>query len=220
MRALIFDLDGTLVDTVYAHVLAWQSALGDVGVNVEGYRLHRHVGSSGTLIVRYAQRAARRQLSAEQAETVHRRHGELFHKILPRPRALPGAAEVFRVLGDARIPCAVATASYRPLIDASLDAVGLGPDAVVVEGNKELRGKPEPDLFLASGKRLGVESADCIVVGDAVWDHVAARRAQMLSVGVLTGGYGEEELYHAGAFRVYGDISDLVAHLDELGIVL
>ena len=90
----------------------------------------------------------------------------------------------------------------------------------MVEGKGELQGKPEPDLFLASRKRLGVEAGDCIVVGDAVWDHVAARRAGMLSVGVLTGGYGEEELYHAGAFRVYRNIAELLQNLDELGILL
>src|SRR6516162_1766942 len=220
MHALIFDLDGTLVDTVYAHVLAWQCALGEAGVAVDGYRLHRHVGSSGKLIVRYAQREAGRQLSAEQVQTVHGRHGELFRQLVPRPRPLPGAVEAFRVLGDARVPCAIATASYRPIIDASLEAVGVGPDAVVVEGKGAMQGKPEPDLFLASRERLGVEAGDCIVVGDAVWDHVAARRAGMLSVGVLTGGYGEEELYHAGAFRVYRNIADLLQNLDELGILL
>jgi len=202
MHALLFDLDGTLVDTVNAHVLAWQGALGEVGVAVDGYRLHRHVGSSGRLIVRFAQREAGRQLSAEQAQSVHRRHGELFRQLVPRPRPLPGAVEVFRALRDARIPCAIATASYRPLINASLEAVGVGPEALVVEGKGELQGKPEPDLFLASRKQLGVEAGNGIVVGDAVWDHVAARRAGMVSVGVLTGGYGEEELYHAGAFRV------------------
>jgi len=220
MHALLFDLDGTLVDTVYGHVLAWQFALGEVGVVVDGYRLHRHVGSSGKLIVRFAQREAGRQLSAEQEQTVHRRHSELFHQIVPRPWPLPGAAEVFRALRDARIPHAIATASYRPIIDASLNAVGVGPDTVVVEGKGELQGKPEPDLFLASRKRLGVEAEECIVVGDAVWDHVAARRAGMVSVGVLTGGYGEEELYHAGAFRVYRNIADLLQNLDELGILL
>ena len=220
MHALLFDLDGTLVDSVYAHVLAWQRALGEAGVAVDGYRLHRHVGSSGGLIVRYAQREAGRELSAEQAEAVHRRHGELFRQIAPRPRPLPGAVEAVRALRDARIPHAIATASYRPIIDPSLQAVGVGPDTVVVEGKGEMHGKPEPDLFLASRKRLGVEAGDCIVVGDAIWDHVAARRAGMLSVGVLTGGYGEEELYHAGAFRVYRHIADLLQNLDELGILL
>src|SRR5215467_12467721 len=130
MHALVFDLDGTLVDTVYAHVLAWQVALGEAGVGVDGYRLHRHVGSSGGLIIRYAQREAGRKLSAEQEETVHRRHEELFRQIMPRPRPLPGAVEVFRALRESRIPCAVATASYRPLIDASLEAVGVGPEVV------------------------------------------------------------------------------------------
>jgi beta-phosphoglucomutase-like phosphatase (HAD superfamily) len=220
MHALIFDLDGTLVDTVYGHVLAWQRALSEVAIHVDGHRLHRHVGSSGKLIVRFAQRDFGSRLSAEQTETVHRRHSELFRQIVPRPRPLPGAVEAFRVLGDARIPCAIATASYRPVIDASLQAVAIGPEAIVVEGKGELQGKPEPDLFLASSKRLGVETGDCIVVGDAVWDHVAARRAGMLSVGVLTGGYGEEELYHAGAFRVYRNIADLLQNMDELGILL
>jgi HAD superfamily hydrolase (TIGR01509 family) len=220
MHALVFDLDGTLVDTVYAHVLAWQVALGEAGVVVNGHRLHRHVGSSGGLIVRFAQREAGHRLTAEQAETVHRRHAELFRQIMPRPRPLPGAVEMFRALRGSGIPYAIATASYRPIIDASLEAVEVGPDAVVVEGKGTLRGKPEPDLFLASRERLGKSADDCIVVGDAMWDHVGARRAGMLSVGVLTGGYGEEELYHAGAFRVYRHVGDLLENLDELGVLL
>jgi HAD superfamily hydrolase (TIGR01509 family) len=220
MHTLIFDLDGTLVDTVYGHVLAWQGALHEAGVDVAGYRLHRHVGSSGTLIVRYAHRETGRPLSAEQTQTVQRRHGELFRQLVPHPRPLPGAVEAFRILNEARIPHAIATASYRPVIDPSLQALGVGPETVVVEGKGELHGKPEPDLFLASRDRLGVEAGACIVVGDAVWDHVAARRAGMVSVGVLTGGYGEEELYHAGAFRVYRNIADLLQNLDELGILL
>ena len=220
MHALVFDLDGTLVDSVYAHVLAWQAALAEVGVVVDGCRLHRHVGSSGGLIVRFAQRESGRRLSADEAAAVHRRHGELFRQLAPRPRPLPGAAEAFRTLRAADVPCAVATASYRPLIDASLEAVGAGPEVVVVEGSGALQGKPEPDLFVAAQRRLGVEAGRCVAVGDAVWDHVAARRAGMLSVGVLTGGYGEEELYHAGAFRVYRHVADLLQNLDELGIVL
>jgi len=220
MHALIFDLDGTLVDSVYAHVLAWQQALAEMGLMLDGYRLHRHVGSSGSLIVRFAQRETGHDLSADQAATVHRRHEEIFRQIVPRPRPLPGAMEMFRALRAAKIPHAVATASYRPLIDASLDAIGIGPEIAVVEGKGQLHGKPEPDLFVAAGRQLGVAAAECVAVGDAVWDHVAARRAGMMSVGVLTGGYGEEELYHAGAFRVYRTIADLLQNLDELGILL
>ena len=83
-----------------------------------------------------------------------------------------------------------------------------------------MHGKPEPDVYLAGRDRLGVRSEDCVVVGDAVWDHIGARRAGMMSVGVLTGGYSEEELFHAGAFRVYRDVAELLQNLDELGIVL
>lgn len=220
MHALVFDLDGTLVDTVYAHVLAWQQALGESDINVDGYRLHRHVGSSGDLIVRYAQREVGRELSPDEQHTIHERHGELFRQLLPRPRALPGAAEMLVKLKSAAVPHAIATASHRPVIDASLQSVGVKPDTVVVEGKGAFRGKPEPDLFLASREQLGAQAEDCIVVGDSVWDHVGALCAGMLSVGVLTGGYGEEELYHAGAFRVYRNLSDLLQNMDELGILL
>jgi HAD superfamily hydrolase (TIGR01509 family) len=220
MHTLIFDLDGTLVDSVYAHVLAWQGALAEVGVLVDGYRLHRHVGSSGNLIVRFAQRETGHDLSEAEAAAVHRRHEEIFRQFVPRPRPLPGAVEMVCALRAARIPHAIATASYRPLIDPSLETLGVGPGMVVVEGKGELQGKPEPDLFLAACKRLGVTAVECIAVGDAIWDHVAARRAGMMSVGVLTGGYGEEELYHAGAFRVYRNLADMQQNLDELGILL
>jgi HAD superfamily hydrolase (TIGR01509 family) len=219
LHALVFDLDGTLVDSVYAHVLAWQGALDEAGLFVDGYRLHRHVGSSGNLIVRFAQRETGRELTAEQRETVRRRHDELFRQKLYRPRPLPGAIEMLHALCAAKIPHAIATASYRPLIDASLEAISVGPDMLVVDGNVGLQGKPEPDLFLAAQSQLDVTAAECIVIGDAVWDHVAAHRAGMMSVGVLTGGYAEEELYHAGAFRVYRDIADLLQNLDELGIL-
>src|SRR5262245_28477737 len=97
-RALLFDLDGTLVDTVYAHVIGWQQALAEVGVSVDAFRIHRHVGSSGELIVRHAQRDAGRTLSTQEAQTVHRRHAEIFRQLVPSPRPLPGAAEAFQTL--------------------------------------------------------------------------------------------------------------------------
>ncbi len=220
MHALLFDLDGTLVDSVYAHVLAWQRALAEVGVELPGYHLHRHVGSSGALIIRSAQRETGRQLTVDETATVRRRHEEIFRELLPRPNALPGAAELLRVLRDRGAPHAIATASYRPVIDSSLQALGVTENTLVVEGRGTLHGKPEPDLFLAACERLGMTAGNCIVVGDAVWDHIGARRAGMVSVGVKTGGYGEEELFHAGAFRVFQDAGELMRNLEELGIGL
>jgi phosphoglycolate phosphatase-like HAD superfamily hydrolase len=116
------------------------------------------------------------------------------------------------------VPYGIATSGRRPEIDASLDALGIGPEVVVVDRGEVMRAKPEPDLFLACQERMRAEIRDVTVVGDAVWDLLAARRAGMLSVGLLTGGYGEEELAQAGAFRVYRDPAELDASLDELGI--
>jgi HAD superfamily hydrolase (TIGR01509 family) len=220
VRALIFDLDGTLVDTVYAHVFAWQRALLDFEVPVDGWKIHRRIGMSGGLFTRAVAREIGRTLSDAEAEALQNRHGELFREILPERRPLPGAVELLTSLRSAGFVHGIATSGRRPEIDRSLEALGVPDDMVVVERGDVLRAKPEPDLFLACQQRLGVEAADCYVVGDAVWDLLAARRAGMLSVGLLTGGYGEDELRAAGAFRVYRDAAELHDSLDELGIAL
>lgn len=218
MNALIFDLDGTLVDTVYAHVFAWQRALGEAGLPIDGWRIHRRIGMSGGLFARAVAREAGRALSDEEAEQAQLRHGALFRQLLPDRRPLPGARELLAFLREQGVPHGIATSGRRPEIDASLEALGVPPDMVVVDRGDVLRAKPEPDLFLACQERLGVPVRDCYVVGDAVWDLLAARRAGMLSIGLLTGGYGEAELLGAGAFRVYRGADELLASIDELGI--
>ena len=218
MRALIFDLDGTLIDTVYAHVFAWQQALAEAGLPIEGWRIHRRIGMSGGLFTRAVAREAGRPLSDDEAESIQQRHGALFRELLPDRRPLPGAVELLAFLRAEGISHGIATSGRRPEIDASLEALGVSGDTVVVDRGDVLRAKPEPDLFLACQERLGVAIRDCYVVGDAVWDLLAARRAGMLSVGVLTGGYGEDELLGAGAFRVYRGVDELHASIDELGL--
>ena len=218
-RALILDLDGTLVDTVYAHVFAWQRAFAELGLPIDAWRIHRRVGMSGGLFTRAAAREVGRPLSDDEAEAIQRRHGELYREILPERRPLPGAVDLLRELRDEGIPYGIATSGRRPEIDASLEALGIGADTVVVERGDVTRAKPEPDLFLTCAERLGVAVVDCYVVGDAVWDLLAARRAGMLSVGLLSGGYGEDELTRAGAFRVYRDAAELRSSLDELGVL-
>lgn len=218
MQALIFDLDGTLVDTVYAHVFAWQRALAEAGMAIEGWRIHRRIGMSGGLFTRAVARELGRDISAGEVETLQRRHGELFRQFLPERRPLPGAVELLRRLRTAGIPHGIATSGRRPEIDASLQALLVPDETVVVERGDVARAKPAPDLFLACQERLGVASDACYVIGDAVWDLLAARRAGMLSVGLLSGGYGEDELQAAGAFRVYRDAAELHRSIDELGI--
>ena len=219
MRGLIFDLDGTLVDTVYAHVFAWHRALTEAGFPIEGWRIHRKIGMSGGLFTRAVAREVGRDLDAEEIEAVQRRHGELFRELLPDRPVLPGAVDLLRDLRAQGIPHGIATSGRRPEIDASLHALGVGSETVVVERGHVARAKPEPDLFLACQERLGIPADQCYVVGDAVWDLLAGRRAGMLSVGVLTGGYGEDELIRAGAFRVYRDAAELRVSLDELGVL-
>ncbi len=217
-RALIFDLDGTLVDTVYAHVFAWQRAFAELGLPIDGWRIHRRIGMSGGLFARAAAREIGRPLSPTEAETIQRRHGEIYREILPERRPLPGAIELLADLRAERIVHGIATSGRRPEIDASLEALGVGEEAVVVERGDVERAKPEPDLFLTCAERLGASASDSYVIGDAVWDLLAARRAGMLSVGLLSGGYGEDELTRAGAFRVYRDPAELRQSLDEIGV--
>ena len=219
MRALIFDLDGTLVDTVYGHVLAWQRALEDAGLPIEGWKIHRRIGMSGGLFARAVAREIGRPIDSDQAEAIQRRHGELFRELLPVRRPLPGAVELLAELREGEVAHGIATSGRRPEIDASLKALEVGSETVVIERGDVARAKPEPDLFITCAERLGIPAQECYVVGDAVWDLLAARRAGMLNIGLLSGGYGEDELTRAGAFRVYRDPEELRSSLDELGVV-
>jgi HAD superfamily hydrolase (TIGR01549 family) len=217
--ALIFDLDGTLVDTVYAHVFAWQRALAEADLPIDGWKIHRRIGMSGGLFTRAVAREVGRPLTADEVEAIQARHGALFRELLPERRPLPGAVELLAELREAPIAHGIATSGRRPEIDASVEALGIPDQTVVVARGDVLRAKPEPDLFLACAERLAVPPEECYVIGDAVWDLLAARRARMLSVGLLSGGYGEDELTRAGAFRVYRDTDELRHSLDELGVV-
>jgi HAD superfamily hydrolase (TIGR01509 family) len=219
MRALIFDLDGTLVDTVYAHVFAWQRALAEASMAIDGWRVHRRIGMSGGLFTRAVARELGREVSRDEAALLQRRHGEIFAEVLPTRRPLRGAVDLLRYLRTSGVAFGIATSGQRPEINASLAALGLGDDTVVIERGSVARAKPEPDAFLACQRKMGVAPEDCYVVGDAVWDLLGARRAGMLSVGLLSGGYGADELSRAGAFRVYADPLELHRSLDELGVL-
>jgi HAD superfamily hydrolase (TIGR01509 family) len=218
MRAFIFDLDGTLVDTVYAHVLSLQQALAEAGLEVPGWLIHRRIGMSGGLSARALAREIGRSLTPAEQAKLQRRHGEIYKTLQPERRPLPGACELLTWLHSNGVPFGIATSGRRPDIEPSLAVLNLPAGTVVLDRSDVLRAKPEPDLFLACQERMGVRREDVYVVGDAVWDLLAARRAGMLSVGLLSGGYGVDELTQAGAFRVYRDPQELLQYLDELGV--
>ena len=216
---MIFDLDGTLVDTVYVHVFAWQRALAEAGMPIDGWRIHRRIGMSGGLFARAVAREVGRPLAPDETKAIQERHGQLYRELLPERRPLPGAVQLLQELRELELPHGIATSGRRPEIDASIEALEVPAETVVVARGDVQRAKPEPDLFVTCAERIGVVASECYVVGDAVWDLLAARRAGMLSIGLLSGGYGEDELTRAGAFRVYRDAEDLRESLDELGVL-
>ena len=160
-----------------------------------------------------------RELNEEEQKSLKKRHGELYLQYLPHPRPLPGAVELLKYFRSEKIPHAIATSGEREDIKAALKTLGVGDETLVVTHADVKRAKPEPDLFLYCQKKLGMKVEDCYAVGDAVWDILAARRANMLGVGLLSGGYGADELSQAGAFRVYRDTEELHDSLDELGVL-
>lgn len=216
--AFLFDLDGTLVDSVYLHVLAWHEALEKAGKRLSVWRIHRRVGMSGGLLVNALVRETGGAVTHEEAALLQKWHAEAFLKFMPQVRPLPGAVVLLNRLAALAIPYAIATSGIREYADASLRLLGVPPEVPVITREEVRRAKPDPDLFLAAAARLGVKPYDSVVVGDSVWDLLAARRARALGVGLLSGGYGQEELERAGAYRTYQDPLDLLDHLDEVGI--
>jgi HAD superfamily hydrolase (TIGR01509 family) len=199
-------------------VLAWRDALEGAGIELSVWRIHRRIGMSGGLFLNALLRETGRRMSDEETARVQRIHKESFARQVKGVRPLPGARELLTYLTKARVPWAIATSGRLESAQPMLDSLGVPAGVPVVTRDQVEHAKPDPDLFLAAAGRLGVPVEEAIVVGDSVWDLLAARRAHALGVGVLSGGYGEDELQQAGAYRVYQDPADLLKHLDEVGV--
>jgi len=216
--AFLFDLDGTLVDSVYQHVLAWKEALDQEGIELSVWRIHRKIGMSGGLFTNMLLRETGMDISQERVERLRRLHAEAYLRHVGSIRPLPGARALLAHLVATGIPCAIATSGRMATAGANLAALGVDPERMPVVTRDQVKyAKPDPDLFLAAAERLSADIEDCVVVGDAIWDMLAARRARALGVGLMSGGYGVDELERAGAARVYEDPADLFKHLDEVG---
>lgn len=218
--AFLFDLDGTLVDSVYQHVLAWREATQAAGLELPVWRIHRQIGMSGGLMLNALLRETGRPVSKKDAERIQRVHSEVYLNQAPSLRVLPGAQELLNTLAAHRVPHAIATSGHLEIAKHALKLLKLHDDVPVVTRDDVRFAKPDPDLFLEAGRRLKVPMSRCVIVGDSVWDLLAARRAVALGVGLLSGGYGREELERAGAYRVYQDPAELLRHLDEVGVRL
>jgi HAD superfamily hydrolase (TIGR01549 family) len=216
--AFLFDLDGTLIDSVYQHVIAWRAALGAIGIDLAVWRIHRRIGMSGGLFVQALLRETGRSLSAEDIRLLQDAHAAEYRKQAGSVTALPGARELLAALTAAGIRWGIATSGYAATARPALELLGLPQDTPMVTRDMVRHAKPDPDLFLACAALLDVEPRHAMVVGDSVWDLLAARRAGALGIGLQSGGYGREELERAGAFRVYADPADMLSRLDEAGV--
>jgi HAD superfamily hydrolase (TIGR01509 family) len=216
--AFLFDLDGTLIDSVYQHVIAWRAALQEVGVSLPVWKLHRRIGMSGGLFVNALLRELGTTLGEETLGRLPDLHAEAYAGQLESVRPLPGAEELLGTLSEHGVPWAIATSGLERSASLAREMLSLPADTPMITRDRVRYAKPDPDLFLAAAAAIDVDITDSIVVGDSVWDLMAARRARALGIGLLSGGYGREELIYGGAFRVYEDPADLLAHLDEVGV--
>jgi len=215
--AFLFDLDGTLVDSVYQHVLAWKEALDAEGIELAVWRIHRKIGMSGGLFTHILLRETGVEITPERVERLSNGHAAAFVRMAGSVRPLPGARELLAYLDSERMPWAIATSGRMETAAHNLAALGVDPARVPVVTRDQVRhAKPDPDLFLTAAERLGVDIRHALVLGDSIWDMIAAQRARALGVGLLSGGYGEDELARAGAFRVYADPADLLRRIDEV----
>jgi HAD superfamily hydrolase (TIGR01509 family) len=218
VTSLLFDLDGTLVDSVYQHVIAWRDALESVGIDLPVWKIHRRIGMSGGLFLSALARELDTELDPEVVEALPSLHADAFIRRFESVRPLPGATVLLAALTSHDVAWAVATSGAERSARPSLELLDLPSQTPLVTRDQVRYAKPDPDLFLAAADLIGADIGDCVVVGDSVWDLLAARRARALGVGLLSGGYGREELLYAGAYRVYEDPADLLVHLDEVGV--
>lgn len=215
--AFLFDLDGTLVDSVYNHVRAWHLALREEGIELSIWRIHRKIGMSGGLFTNQLLRELGIELKPETIQRLRARHAEHFltlaHEVVP----LPGAVDLLKTLAELELPWAIATSGRMETAAANLKSLGVDPaSATVVTRDQVNYAKPDPDLFVEAARRLGTTTRGSYVIGDSIWDMIAAARCGALGIGLLSGGYGAQELERAGALRVYDDPADMLLHLDEI----
>lgn len=214
----LFDLDGTLVDSVYQHVLAWMDALDSEGIELSVWRIHRKIGMSGGLFTDQLLRETGLEITPDLLARLRAKHTESYRRNSGSVRPLPGAKELLATLTENNIPWAIATSGRMETAAPNLAALGVDPDKVPVVTRDQVRyAKPDPDLFLRAAERLNAPIENAVVVGDSIWDMLASRRCRALGVGLLSGGYGQDELERSGAVRVYEDPRDLLKHLDEVG---
>ena len=213
LDAVVLDVDGTLVDSVYTHVHAWCRAFHAIGADVPSWRIHRAIGMGGDRLVAAV---AGDRVETALGDEVRRLHAEFYEALFPTVRALPGADDLLAVLPKAGLDVVLASSGSAEHTSLALELVGATDvDTAVVTSADVDESKPEPDLVEAALARVG--SRNAVLVGDSVWDVRAASAAGIPAVGLRCGGFSEAELREAGCVAVYDGPADLVELVDEAG---
>ena len=214
---ILFDLDGTLIDNVYAHVLAWRDAMLSAGNDIPAWFVHRRIGMSDTLIIGEMLRWSGTKSDDALVERIKNAHSAAYKRYSTTVKPLPGAQALLAHLDENMFPWAIATSGDLESCKNSLALLGRDPKAITIVTRDDAQAsKPDPDLFLRAAERLGLPITQAIVVGDSQWDMIAARRCGALPVGLLSGGNAAEELQGCGAVRIYDGPASLLQNLNEI----
>jgi HAD superfamily hydrolase (TIGR01509 family) len=213
--AVLFDLDGTLVDTVALRIDAWERTFHEVDLPVGRDRLSPLIGLDGRRLAKEVAALHGDQIDDDRAEAIDRRSGEIYARLNAAPTPLPGVARVVAALEHGGIKWAIATSSRAAQVATSVAALGLAHAPAIVDASHVKHAKPEPDLLLYAARRLRVDPATCWYIGDSTWDMVSAVAAGMIAIGVTAGSaIDAAALTGAGAAAVVGtldEVADAVA---------
>ncbi|MEA2621502.1 MAG: hypothetical protein QOH61_412 [Chloroflexota bacterium] len=217
--ALLFDLDGTLVDTVQDRIEAWMRTFAELGIKADRSHVAGLIGADGKRLAMEVAAIAGRKLSEDRAEAIDRRAGEIFGELAADPRPLPGATELLKALDEAGIQWSIATSSRAEQARPSVEALGLPTYPRVTDGSHVRQAKPAPDLLLYAAEQLEVPTHRCWYVGDSTWDMRAARAAGMTGVGVATGAVSIDRLVAGGAQLAFQSLDELHDELIRRGVL-
>jgi HAD superfamily hydrolase (TIGR01509 family) len=217
--AILFDLDGTLVDTVQLRIDGWEQALGRHGISVGRELIAAHIGADGRRLAREMGRLSGRELDWAESDEIDRLSGSIFDELNNAPQPLPGARELLAALEASDLTFAIATASQPGQVAVSVAALELPSPPRIIDAGHVEHAKPEPDLLLVAAEQLGVPPGSCWYVGDSTWDMIAAERAGMSGVGVATGAVDSAALLAAGAAVSMASLTELLESLRECGLL-
>jgi beta-phosphoglucomutase len=212
--AVVFDLDGTLVDTVETRIAAWIETFEAIGMPTDRDTLVPLIGLDGRRLAREIAALAGQPIDFDRSEQIDKQSGEIYERRNTDPQALPGVHELIEAIESKGLPWSIATSSRKDQVGTSVDALGLDHEPRIVDASHVENAKPEPDLLLKAAEELDLDPARCWYVGDSTWDMVAAAAAGMIPIGVTAGSAVDAAaLKGAGAGAVVDTLADVAAAL-------